>query len=329
MDAQNTDGQNAPAQTAVPVVAAAVNPQPPPVQPLPAPDGPIPPVPPGPGIPANGVEEKKSRMSPLIIIGGLVVLLLVGLSAAFYFFNTQLKQQTAQAVPVGPTAIPMVPIKTLIIGTDATYPPMESIDDKGTLVGYDIDLGNKIAEELGAKAEFKNIPWDDVFKSLEDKKVDVIISSVTITDERKKLYLFSSPYINAGQVILTKKENTVIVSPAELKGKRVGVQKDTTSETEAVKYTDAKLVTSYADYGEAAKALVASKLDAVIIDLTAGKGIVDKYPTLKISGDPFTNEYYGIVLRQDGVSLQSRINQAISSLHERGVLDDIKQKWFQ
>ncbi len=277
---------------------------------------------------SNGGDQKKSR-SPIPIIIGLIVLLLAGLAFAFYYFNVKLNQQNVTKIPVGPTAMPFVPIKNLRIGTDATYPPMETQDSKGMLIGYDIDLGTQLATELGGKAEFKNIAWDDVFKALDEKKIDVIISSVTITDERKKQYLFSSPYINAGQVILTKKDNVKIAGVADLANKKVGVQKDTTSEKEAVKYTDAKMVTGYADYDIAAKDLVNGKLDAVIIDLTAGKGLVDKYPGLKIASDSFTNEYYGIVLRKDDVALQSRINQAISTLHERGVLDDIKQKWFQ
>lgn len=285
-------------------------------------------MPPAAGIPPAQPEVKNNR-SVMWIISGLVVLLLMGLSGAFFLFNTQLKKQNVQQVIPGPTAIPMAPVKTLIIGTDATYPPMEYKDDTGNLVGYDIDLGNQIAAELGGKAEIHNIPWDNVFTALEQKKVDVIISSVTINDERKKQYLFSSPYINAGQVILTKKENTTILAPTDLKDKKVGVQKETTSETEAVKYTDPKLVTAFADYDEAAKALIAGKVDAVIIDLTAGKGIVDKFKALKLSSDPFTNEFYGVVLRKDEKVMQTRINQAISTLHEKGILDDIKQKWFQ
>jgi polar amino acid transport system substrate-binding protein len=300
------------------------------LNPLPESSPVVPPPPATPPTPmsSSGEGQKKSRsLIPIII--GLIVLLIAGLAFAFYYFNVKLSQQNVTKVPVGPTAMPFVPIKNLKIGTDATYPPMETQDAKGMLSGYDIDLGTQLAKELGGKAEFKNIAWDDVFKALEEKKIDVIISSVTITDERKKQYLFSSPYINAGQVILTKKDNVKIATVADLVNKKVGVQKDTTSEKEAVKYADAKMITGYADYDLAAKDLVNGKLDAVIIDLTAGKGLVDKYRGLKIASDSFTNEYYGIVLRKDDVALQSRINQAISTLHERGVLDDIKQKWFQ
>ena len=330
-----------PAMESTPVSAPAPDPMMPAAQPVsltPLPETPVtepvPPTTPPPTDPANqsqagGDGNKKGGRSSFLVIGGLVVLLVIGLFAAFYYYNIRLQQQTPKQIVAGPTAVPYTPIKTLVIGADATYPPMEFQDDKGTLVGYDIDLGNQIANELGGKAVFRNIAWDDVFQALEQKKVDIIMSSVTITEERKKQYLFSAPYINAGQVILTKKTVTTILSPADLKGKKVGVQKETTSETEAKKYADEKMITSYADYTAAAKDLVSGKIDAVIIDLTAGKGIVDKYPTLKITGDPFTNEYYGVVLRKGDVALQTRINQAISSLHERGVLDNIKQKWFQ
>src|SRR6185503_18807173 len=204
---------------------------------------------------------------------------------------------------------------------------MEYIASEGAIIGYDIDLGNALAAELGTTIEWKNIPWDDIFKALEKKDVDMIISSVSITDERKKIYDFSDDYLNAGQVILTSKENTTITSAETLKGKKIAVQEGTTNETEALKYTSKELVVSYPDFEQATKALVDGKVDAILSDLPGAKGIVTANPTLKISSDPFTNEYYGIAFRKNDPNV-AKINQALSALRTKGVLTDLKQKWL-
>jgi polar amino acid transport system substrate-binding protein len=275
---------------------------------------------------------KQSRKLSLIVLGALIMVLAGSAFVSFQVFQAGPKKDSA-IVPAQTQRLGMSEKKEKIIfGTDATYPPMESIDAKtGGLVGFDIDLGNKIAEEMGDAAEFSNIPWDDVFIALEQGKIDAIVSSVTITDERKQKYLFSNPYINAGQVIVVSRTSTnaATLVPEQLAGKKVGVQADTTSEVAAKKYIQASMITSYKDYLQAANDLSTGKIDAMFIDLTAAKGLIDKLPNLRIASDPFTKEEYGFVLKKDNVVLQQRINTVIESLRERGILDNLKQKWFQ
>ena len=218
---------------------------------------------------------------------------------------------------------------TLRIGTDATYPPMEFLDNKENLVGYDIDLGDRIADKLNLTAEFVNIKWDDLFTSLEEGKIDMIISSITITDERKAKYDFSSEYLNAGQVIIIRKDNTVITSTADLRGKKIAVQKETTNETEALKYTENDMVLRYDDFIGATNALIDGKADAIFSDLTNAKGIVNENPTLKIASEPFTQEFYGIVLRKGDTKLLSNLNDSLEILRQQGVLVYLKQKWLE
>lgn len=215
----------------------------------------------------------------------------------------------------------------IIIGSDTTYPPMEYLDDKGEIVGFTIDLGKEIAKEMGVKAEVKTIAWDDIFTALENKQIDVIMSSVSITDERKKKYDFSDPYLNAGQVIITAKANTTITKPADLTGKKVGAQEQTTSLAEAKKYSTA--VVSYPDPEAAIADLLTGKLDAVIADLPAAKGFTDENPTLKIASDPFTSEYYGIVFRKGDTELRNDVNAILTELQQKGILADLKEKWLQ
>lgn len=261
---------------------------------------------------------------PLIIL--LIIVSFLGglLIAAWYFQNQFQQMNNAKSTPPEAQA---VKIQTLTIGTDATFQPMEFTNPEGGLIGYDVDLGYRIGSELGAKVIYKNIPWDNLFTALDQKEVDAIISGVTITDERKQKYDFSDSYLNAGQVIITRRDTTDITSAATIKGKRIAVQAGTTGETEALKLTTKELVISYPDYVQATEALVAGKVDAVLSDLPAAKGVITENPTLQIASDPLTSEYYGIVFRKGDANVK-RVNEILTSLRVKGILTDLKQKWL-
>lgn len=255
----------------------------------------------------------------------LIVLFLGGLLFAAWYFQTKIqKTNTLISEPNPPTTI--APLKKLIVGTDPTLQPMEYMEN-GKLLGYDIDLANIIAKELGIEVEFKNILFDNIFTALDEKQIDMIISAVTITAERQQKHDFSEQYLNAGQVIIVKKDNTSVKSTADLKGKKIATQKGTTNEESAIKYTTDNLVIRYPDFEQATQALVDGKVDALFTDLPSAKGITVANPTLKIASDPFTNEYYGIVFRK-GDPMVKQINQALESIRVKGFLTDLKQKWL-
>src|SRR5438067_7119991 len=112
----------------------------------------------------------------------------------------------------------------VVIGTDATYPPFEEKVGDG-FQGFDIDLGNAIARELGpgVKARWVNISFDGIFAALLSGKFDMVMSGVTITAERQKQMAFSDPYYNSGQIIAVRKENRTVHRPEDLRGKTVAV----------------------------------------------------------------------------------------------------------
>lgn len=271
-------------------------------------------------------ESPKSFSLGLIHLGViLIILFIAGLLFAAWFFQKQIqKTNTLNSEPKQSEAITLP--KKLIVGTDPTLQPMEySENDK--LLGYDIDLTNLIGKELGVEIEFKNVIFDNIFTALDQKQIDMIISAVTITPERQQKYDFSDQYLNAGQVILTKKDDISIKSTADLQGKRIATQKGTTNEESAIKYTSDNLVIRYADFEQATKALVDGKVDALFTDLPSAKGITLTNPTLKIASDPFTDEYYGIVFRK-GDPIGKPVNQALQSIRVKGFLTDLKQKWL-
>jgi polar amino acid transport system substrate-binding protein len=264
-------------------------------------------------------------MKKNIIILAILAIILIGSVSFNYFLRLRPLGQNVQD-PL------LKEIKTrgkIIIGTEAAYPPMESIDEKGDFVGMDIDIARKIALDLGIKGEFQNIPWDKLFDALKTKQVDMIISSITITTERAQTMDFSNPYFNAGQVVLTTidKANTIKGLEA-LADKKIGVQIETTSETEAKKYTDPSFVIAYENYDLAKEALLNGTIDAIIIDYPAAVGMISQEKSLKIVWGPFTQEFYGIAVRKDETRLLEEINKTLRKLKREGELKNLEEKWL-
>jgi len=108
----------------------------------------------------------------------------------------------------------------IVVATDATWPPMEYVDENKNIVGFDIDLVNEIAKAQGFEVEFKNTAWDGIFAGLATGNYQVIASSVTITDERKETMDFSDGYVNAGQVLVVRKDTTGVTTLADMVGKK-------------------------------------------------------------------------------------------------------------
>ena len=113
---------------------------------------------------------------------------------------------------------------TLKVGLEGTYPPFNYQDASGQLTGFEVDLAKALAEELGVKAAFQPTKWDGILAALESERLDVVINQVTISEERKQKYDFSTPYTVSGIQALTRKADAdMIKSPDDLAGKKVGV----------------------------------------------------------------------------------------------------------
>jgi len=221
----------------------------------------------------------------------------------------------------------------LTFGSDATFPPMEFVDAQKNVTGFDIDMVQAIAKAAGFEAVVKNVAWDGIFAGLENKEYDAILSSVTITDERKAKYDFSSPYVNAGQVIIVPKATTNIAKPEDLKGKTVGVQISTTGDIAVGKIAGVKAKKTYDEIGLAVEDLYLGRLEAVVVDSPIAANYVlqnDKYKAkLQIVGKPFTDEYYGITVRKGDKKALDLVNKGLAAIEKDGTLDKLKAKWLQ
>jgi polar amino acid transport system substrate-binding protein len=223
-------------------------------------------------------------------------------------------------------------MRTISVATDATWPPMEMVDAKKNIVGFDIDFMNAVAKEAGIKVVFKNTAWDGIFGGLEARKYDAIISSVTITDERKKQYDFSEPYINVGQILVVPRTSKNVKTLADLKGKKVGAQIGTTGAFEIKKVEGVELK-SYDEIGLAFEDMAAGRISGVVCDEPTAANFALQRAQYKekfvIVGEPFTKESYGIVVRKGDKELADLLNKGISAVKAKKIDEQLKKKWLR
>ena len=223
----------------------------------------------------------------------------------------------------------------LTIAVDDTYLPMEFRDDNNDLVGFDIDLGNALAEQLGVKAEFVTVAWDGIFTGLTSNQYDVIISSTSITPERQGSYSQSDPYIANGIVIVSRVDDTSKATTfEELAGSTVGVQLETSADVAAQTLqeetgTDITLK-QFDGMLDAFSALEGKQIDYVMTDEAVAQYYVAQKPeTFVISTTtPLTNEPIGVTARKEDTALTEKINEALKKLKEDGTLKSISEKWL-
>jgi ABC-type transport system substrate-binding protein/ABC-type branched-subunit amino acid transport system substrate-binding protein len=238
--------------------------------------------------------------------------------------------QNGEWVPVeAPAEAAMAEVGLIKVGNNAEYPPFESVDDSGNIVGFDIDLMNAIASEAGFEVEYVNTRWDGIFVALASGEFDAVISAATITPERAETVDFSDPYFDAGQAITVRADNTDITGPDDLAGKSVGVQLGTTGDIWLTENTQAEVV-RYDENTLAFQALATGDVDAAVADSPTAADIVKANPemNLKLLPGVYTEEQYGIAVSKDRPEVLAAINQGLAAVKASGEYDTIYQKWF-
>ncbi len=233
-----------------------------------------------------------------------------------------------------PAAAPSAaaPARVYVVGTDAAYAPFESQDERGEIVGFDIDVVKAIAARAGIEVRFVNTPWEGIFNELQQGGRDLLVSAITVTDERRQTMDFSDPYFDAAQLIAVRADSHVAVF-TDLKGLKVGVQTGTTGD-EAVSDLLGKTsadIKRFESTPLALKELEAGGVDAVVAD----NGVVSHYVAnnapggFKTVSDPaFVPERYGIAVKKGNVELLARINDGLKAIRADGSYDQIQARWF-
>ena len=253
--------------------------------------------------------------------------LLVGLTLA----ACSPKAPEAPAKTAAPAPAP-APAKVYAVGTDAAYAPFESQNEKGEIVGFDIDLMKAVAARAGIEIKVVNTPWEGIFNTLAQGDRDMLISAITITEERKQTVDFSAPYFDAHQLIVVK-ENSKVSKFDDLKKLKVGVQTGTTGDEVTSKLLG-KTNTNVRRFEStplALKELEAGGVDAVVAD----NGVVVNYVTnnqtskFKMVNDAaFAPEQYGIAVRKGNAELLAKVNKAIADMKADGSYDKLYASYF-
>jgi arginine/ornithine transport system substrate-binding protein len=223
------------------------------------------------------------------------------------------------------------------IGTEGAYPPFNYVDKDGNLQGFDIDIAKALCEEMGVTYEFVVQDWDGIIPGLLAKKYDVIIASMSITEERKQKVDFTEKYYLTPARFVAKKGGDIEISKEGLKGKTVGVQRATIHENFLRdNFGEAVDIKSYATQDEANMDLVSGRVDLVIADATVLLGgflETDAGTGYEFVGPGFTDKEWfgegiGIALRKGDNALRKMFNKAIQSIREKGIYQKINAKYF-
>jgi len=220
----------------------------------------------------------------------------------------------------------------LKVGIDDTYPPMEYKDDAGANAGFDIEVANALGEKLGKKVEFVTTAWTAIFSALDADKYDCIISSLSITEDRKKTLSYTRPYIANNQVIIVKKDTKGINSEKDLKDRIVCVQMGTTSDESCKKFNEETPFKEYKQYEKMTEALSELKIgrvDALVADLVVAKYFVAKDPdSYVIVNTTLPDEPIGVACKKANTVLTGELDKALEELMKDGTLKKISEKWF-
>ncbi|NDJ58094.1 cystine ABC transporter substrate-binding protein [Enterobacteriaceae bacterium 4M9] len=259
---------------------------------------------------------KIARFGRQALVAVMAVALMAGLSVKTFAADNLLNQIKERG--------------TLRVGLEGTYPPFSFQGDDGKLTGFEVEFAQDLAKQLGVKADLKPTKWDGMLASLDAKRVDVVINQVTISDERKKKYDFSTPYTVSGIQALVKKGNEASVTkPDDLKGKKVGVGLGTNYEQWLRENVQGVDVRTYDDDPTKYQDLRVGRINVILVDRLAALDLVKKtHDTLAVAGAPFSRLDSGVALRKGNPELLAAIDKAIADMKQDGSLEKISQKWF-
>jgi polar amino acid transport system substrate-binding protein len=248
-----------------------------------------------------------------------IILVLVTVIATFSFVSC-IKTGTTDT-----SKLKTIKSGVLTVGSDTTWKPMEYIEgDK--IVGFDVDLTQAIADKLGLKLDYQSTAWDGLFPALIAHKFDMAISSITITDERKKEMDFSDSYFKTDQAVAML-AGTGIDAAEKLNGKKAGVQIGTTGELEAKKISGLT-VNTYDDIMMAFEDLKAGRIDVVIADSYLVYAYAKLNAEFEVGFDIVTNEQLGMAFAKDTPDLVKAVNSALKTVKDNLIYDKIYVKWF-
>ncbi len=227
--------------------------------------------------------------------------------------------------------------RPLILATEATYPPFESVNNQGKMIGFDVDILNAICANLKKQCQFVNQPWDSLIPGLQLGKFDVIFGAMNITAERQKQVDFTQPYyINTGSFAAANAAK-LSLDPQSLKNKTIGVQGSTTYDYYLqANYPNVVRISRYGSIQDAFLDLQSGRIDAVFGDtpiiLEWLKNPANKatYSTVggPITDAKFFSQGYGFAIKKGNSDLLNQLNQGLNAIKANGEYQKIVDMYF-
>lgn len=211
----------------------------------------------------------------------------------------------------------------LVIATSPDFPPFESLDESGNVVGIEIDILNKVCQKMGVKLAIEQMDFDSVLPGVQAGKYDVGVSGITMTETRLKNADFSDVYFLASQAIVVTADSA-ITCKADLTGKSISVQTGTTAEDYCM--SEGYNVLAYQANNDAASALTSGKVDAWVVDnevalaFAADMGLV-------VLDEAMTSEPYAFAFQKGSTALVAEFNKALGELMADGTVESVFEDW--
>ncbi len=236
---------------------------------------------------------------------------------------------TALALSAAFAQLPDLEGRVLQIGSDTTYPPMETVDEDGNIVGFDVDLMNLLCERLNCVAEFVTTAWDGIFVALSQRQFDMVVSGVSITDERDLIVDFSDPYLIVSQAVLMRVEDEGLTIEDYQSGDlMLSAQIGTTNAALAEELVGRDNVALFDIFAAAVLALQNGDVDGVVIDGTSANAYEQQFAGELVVGiTGLQSDPLGLVF-QEGDSLVDAFNAGLEVIRADGSLDALVAAYF-
>lgn len=235
----------------------------------------------------------------------------------------------AAAVGLAAGQAPAHAADVLNVGAYPTNPPFEYKNADGTFEGFEVDIVNEAAKRAGMTTDIADLGFQALFAAVSSGRIDVAISSITITPERLKTLSFTQPYYDSDMGIATKTDSA-IKAEADLKGKIVGVLSGSTGETWVNAHKDADGFADVKGYDTQQNLLLdlsAGRVDAAVSDIPGMEYSFKKMTDMEVRQRIKTGEQYGLMMAKDS-PLLGKLNDALTAMKKDGALASIHKKWF-
>lgn len=218
--------------------------------------------------------------------------------------------------------------KDLTFAMEPSYPPFETTNEKGEIIGFDVDIANAICKEIQANCSFKSLSFDGLVQAVKQKRIDGAISAMDITEARSKQVLFSEPYYDSSASFIALKSKADLAT-----AKNVGVQNGTTFQQYVVAEAKQYAPKAYNSLQDSILDLKNGRIDLIFGDTAVLADMLSKETDLTFVGEKVTNKKYfgnglGIAINKGNKELVEELNKGLATIKANGEYQKIYDKWM-